>query len=105
MTEDIAASLGLQKDRGEIVARVEPGEAAARAGIRPGDVIVKVNGQEVTPENTLSYRVANLPIGPPWPLERIRTRKPMPVPPFLCEWTSQPKRSWGNQRVGKGGGT
>src|SRR3546814_7131469 len=61
MTEDIAASLGLQKDRGEIVARVEPGEAAARAGIRQGDVIVKVNGQEVTPENTLSYLVANLP--------------------------------------------
>ncbi len=75
MTEDIAASLGLQKDRGEIVARVEPGAAAARAGIRQGDVIVKVNGQEVTPDNTLSYIVANLPIGTRVPLEIIRNGK------------------------------
>ncbi|RYD92714.1 MAG: trypsin-like serine protease, partial [Sphingomonadales bacterium] len=44
MTEDIATSLGLPKDRGEIVARVEPGEAASRAGIRQGDVIITVNG-------------------------------------------------------------
>src|SRR3546814_20056721 len=51
MTEDIAASLGLQKDRGEIVARVEPGQAAARAGIRHGDVIVKVNNLERSEES------------------------------------------------------
>ena len=75
MTEDIAASLGLPKDRGEIVARVEPGAAAARAGIRQGDVIVKVAGQEVTPENTLSYVVANLPVGTRAPIEIIRDGK------------------------------
>jgi len=72
MTEDIAASLGLPKDRGEIVARVEPGQPASRAGIRQGDVIVKVNGQEVTPDNTLSFIVANLPIGTRVPVELIR---------------------------------
>src|SRR3546814_19384318 len=89
MTEDIAASLGLQKDRGEIVARVEPGEAAARAGIRPGDVIVKVNGQEVTPENTLSYLVANLPIGTRVPNELIRNGKRMTVDAVVGERPSE----------------
>ncbi len=70
--EDIAESLGLQRDRGEIVARVEPGQPAATAGIRQGDVIVKVAGQEVTPDNTLSYIIANAPIGSRVPIELIR---------------------------------
>jgi len=72
MTEDIANSLGLPKDHGEIVARVEPGEAAARAGIRQGDVIVTVNGQEVTPDNTLSYIVGKTSVGTSMPIEIIR---------------------------------
>jgi serine protease Do len=72
MTEDIAAGLGLPKDRGEIVARVEPGEPAARAGIRQGDVIVKVNNQEVTPDTTLSYIVSRAKVGETMPIELIR---------------------------------
>ncbi len=72
MTEDIASGLGLPKDRGEIVARVEPGEAAARAGIRQGDVIVTVNGQEVSPDNTLSYIVGKTAVGTRMPIELIR---------------------------------
>ncbi len=75
MTDDIAAGLGLPKDVGEIVARVEPGEAAARAGIRQGDVIVKVNNKPVTPDNTLSYIVANTPVGSRVPIELIREGK------------------------------
>ena len=81
MTQDIASSLGLPKDRGEIVARVEPGEAAARAGIKQGDVIIRVNGQEVTPDNTLSYIVGKTPVGTRMPIELIRggERKTMTV--------------------------
>lgn len=89
MTEDIAASLGLMKDRGEIVARVEPGQAAARAGIRQGDVIVKVNGEEVTPDNTLSYQVANLPIGTRVPIEIIRNGKRMTLTAVIGERPSE----------------
>ncbi|WP_156680099.1 Do family serine endopeptidase [Sphingomonas profundi] len=75
MTDDIAAGLGLPKDIGEIVARVEPGEAAARAGIRQGDVIVKVNNKDITPDNTLSYIVANTAVGSRVPIELIRDGK------------------------------
>jgi serine protease Do len=79
MTDEIATALGLPKNSGEIVARVEPGQAAARAGIKQGDVIVKVNNQDVTPDNTLSYVVANLPIGSRVPIELIRDGKRMTV--------------------------
>ena len=48
---------------------------AARAGIRQGDVIVQVNNKPVTPDNTLSYIVANTPVGSRVPIELIRDGK------------------------------
>jgi serine protease Do len=89
VTDDIASSLGLPKNHGEIVARVEPGNAASRAGISQGDVIVRVNGQDVTPDNTLSYIVANLPIGARVPLELIRDGKRMTVTAVVGERPSE----------------
>ena len=44
LNEDLAASLGLPKNHGEFVGTVEPGQAAARAGLQAGDVVVKVDG-------------------------------------------------------------
>ncbi|WP_345719864.1 Do family serine endopeptidase [Qipengyuania sphaerica] len=72
VTEDVASSLGLPRNRGEIVQMVQPGEAAARAGIEPGDIVLKVNGRDVTPDQTLSYLVANIAPGTTIPLEVIR---------------------------------
>jgi serine protease Do len=72
LDENIAASLGLPKDQGEIVRSIVPGEAAARAGVQQGDVIVRVNGQEVNPDQTVSYLIANTPVGSRVPLDIIR---------------------------------
>jgi len=72
LDESIADSLGLPKDRGELVRSVVPGEAAAKAGIQQGDVILKVGGREVTPDETVSYLIANTTVGSRVPLEVIR---------------------------------
>jgi serine protease Do len=72
LDENIAAALGLPKDRGELVRSVVPGEAAARAGIQQGDVILRVGGREVTPDETVSYLIANTPVGTRVPLDIIR---------------------------------
>ncbi|QUT05990.1 Do family serine endopeptidase [Sphingobium phenoxybenzoativorans] len=72
LSEDMADSLGLAKNRGEFVQSVEPKQGAANAGIKAGDVIVKVNNREVTPDETLSYIVGGLPIGQKVPIELIR---------------------------------
>ena len=72
LTADLAESFGVPKNNGTIVARVEPGQAAEKAGIRQGDVIVRVNNQEVTPDQTLSYLVANVTPGARIPIELIR---------------------------------
>ena len=72
LDENIAASLGLPKDQGEIVRSIVPGEAAARAGLQQGDVIVRVNRQDVNPDQTVSYLIANTPVGSRVPVEIIR---------------------------------
>ncbi len=75
--EDTAAALGLAKDRGEFIGTIQPGQPAEKAGLKIGDVVVKVNGQEVTPNNTLSYVVSNLKPGTRIPIEVIRDGKRM----------------------------
>jgi serine protease Do len=47
LTPEIAKGLGLKRDAGVVVARVEPGSPAADAGIRTGDVIQEVNRKSV----------------------------------------------------------
>lgn len=85
MTPAIASSLGLPKDRGEIVASVEPAGPARAAGVQQGDVVVKVAGQDVTPDNSLSYIVANTPIGTRVPIEVVRGGKRMTLTATIGE--------------------
>lgn len=47
LTPEIAKGLGLKKDTGVVVTRVEPGSPAADAGIQTGDVIREVNRTSV----------------------------------------------------------
>lgn len=79
LSDDLADSLGLPKNRGEFVQSVEPGKNADRAGIKAGDVIVRINGQDVTPDNTLSYIVSGLSVGTTIPIDLIRNGKAMTV--------------------------
>lgn len=75
--DSIAESLGIAKGRGELIAGVEPGQGADKAGIKRGDIILKVAGREVTPDETLSYIVANSKPGTRIPIELLRDGKPM----------------------------
>ena len=79
MNEDLADSLGIPHNRGEFVQAVEPGGAAARAGLQSGDVVLKVDDKDVTPDQTLSFIVANTAPGKRIPIELIRDGKRMTV--------------------------
>ena len=83
--DSIAAALGLQKGGGELVRSIVPGGAAAQAGLQQGDVIVRVNGQQVTPDQTVSYLVANTTVGSRIPIELIRNGKRMTVTAVVAQ--------------------
>ena len=47
VSKDVAESLGLPNDKGAQVSLVEPGGAADKAGVKPGDIILKFNGATI----------------------------------------------------------
>jgi serine protease Do len=70
--EDFAASLGLPKRRGELVQGVQDDSPALRAGLKPGDVVTRINNKDVTADQTVSFLVANLQPGTKVPVEVLR---------------------------------
>ena len=63
MSEELAASFGLEEARGALVTEVTPGSPADKAGILRGDVILSVNDRKVDELNDLPKQVAALPVG------------------------------------------
>jgi len=47
MTAPLAQSFGLDRPRGALVASVEPGSPAAKAGVKAGDVLLGLNGRAI----------------------------------------------------------
>lgn len=89
ITPAIASSLGLPKNQGEIIASVEPGGPARAAGLQQGDVVLRVAGQDVTPDDSLSYIIANTPIGTRVPVEIIRGGKKVTLTAMIGERPSE----------------
>ena len=99
--EDLAPALGIPKDTGEVVRTVVADGPAARAGLQQGDAIVKVNGQQVTPDQTVSYLVANSPVGQRVPIEIIRNGKRATVYVTLADRPTEETLN----KIGSGGTT
>jgi serine protease Do len=67
-----ALRLGLERDRGVLVANVDPNTPAAAGGIRRMDVILSWNDQEFSDPVLLSQAIAATPIGTKVPLQIAR---------------------------------
>jgi len=72
LTTELAQALGAGITRGAVVSGVEPGSAAESAGLRPGDVIVGVNGRPVLGASALRTHVGLMRVGTPVELELVR---------------------------------
>ncbi|MBS0536856.1 MAG: Do family serine endopeptidase [Proteobacteria bacterium] len=60
VTKDIADSLGLKKAQGALVAEPQDGSPAQKAGIKAGDVITAVNGEEVKDARDLAKKIGSM---------------------------------------------
>jgi len=58
VTSDVAGGLGLKQPRGILIRSVTDGGAGAKAGLKPGDVILQLNGKDVNDTNDFRNTVA-----------------------------------------------
>ena len=79
VTPDIAESLGLHEPGGAMVAGVNDGGPADQAKLRNGDIILKLNGQDVKEMRNLPRMVAETPIGQEVPVTLWRDGKQVTV--------------------------
>ncbi|WP_048649138.1 Do family serine endopeptidase [Nitratireductor soli] len=63
VSKDIAESVGLDEEKGALVADAQDGEPAANAGIRSGDIIIAVEGETVASPKELARAVAGFAPG------------------------------------------
>jgi serine protease Do len=77
VNQSLAKSFKLSSPAGALVAQVEPDSAAARAGIKVGDVIEKFNGTAIADSGQLSVRVNGTAPGEKASVDLVRDGKPM----------------------------
>lgn len=85
VTAELAAKFGVHENEGVLVNEVFENDPAARAGIRPGDIITKVGGKSVDTPNMLSRLIAGLDPGATTSVEVVRDGKRQSLPVSLSE--------------------
>jgi Do/DeqQ family serine protease len=63
LTPDLAQALGTRHTQGAVIARVEPGSPAERAGLRTNDLVIAINGAPMRSGTELRNRVGLSRIG------------------------------------------
>ncbi len=79
VTEEIAAYYGLKSKKGALVMEVFPGDPADKAGIKPKDIIVELDGKTVDGSRDLTAIVADIDVNRKVKVKLIRDGKEVTV--------------------------
>lgn len=100
LTSELRKHFGAPGDRGVLVAHVEPGTTAARAGIEVGDVIVEVRGQKIDAAPDVLSALAAVGKGEHAKIELVRDGKSRVVDATLADnastaiWSPLDEPAW-----------
>jgi serine protease Do len=85
ITSDMADSLGLKSTKGALIADVVKDSPAEKGGLKPGDVVVALNGKPVSDNSQLTRDVGVIPPGSTVKLDIVREGKQRTVEVKLAE--------------------
>ncbi|WP_293387170.1 Do family serine endopeptidase [Nevskia sp.] len=85
----LAASFGMDKPGGALLARILPDSPAQQAGLKAGDIIVKFNDTEITTSRTLKPLVGDVTPGETVTLEVLRDNRRVTVKVEVGELAEQ----------------
>jgi serine protease Do len=88
LDQTLADSFRLRSPNGALVANVSPDSAAQRAGIKAGDVILKVNDESIVDAGQLSARIGAVTPGDKVAFDLWRSGKPLTVTAVIGSETS-----------------
>ena len=102
VTPEIAKQFNLSGPGGALVSEVSPDSPASKAGLKRGDVILKVNGETVNSANDLRLRISQTPPGTPVKLQVSRDGKLQDVSVDLGEFPEKEANATPGQSNGGG---
>ena len=103
VTSEMAANLGLKEARGVIVSEVEPGSPSERAGLKRGDVITVINGNQIDDANSLRNIIASAGPGAEMTIIVLRDGREQQLRATLGELTDKTaRRGAGGSQPGGG---
>lgn len=85
VTPELASGLSLGRDNGVVLADVLPGSPAARAGLRPGDLVLTLDGKSMENGRQLQVRLYRRVAGDVVALEILRDNQVISVPVTMTE--------------------
>ena len=93
VTDDYVKLLNLKSKEGAVVNTVEPGTPAEKAGLKPYDVIVALNGEPIKDNVDVRFKIADIEPGTKVELTIIRDGKEEKVKVKITELDTEPETS------------
>ena len=85
----VAAALGIKASKGALITNVMPDSPAAKAGLKPGDLVTGVNGKAITDAQDLRNAQGLAPVGSTLALAIDRGGKPLRIDAKLTAASTQ----------------
>lgn len=85
LTPELRTHFGAPEDQGAMISKVEPGSPADKAGLRVGDVLTSIDGQDVKSSWDVMAKVRNIDDGQQVPVEVWRNGKAQSLTATIVE--------------------
>jgi serine protease Do len=102
VTDELAETMGLDKGRGALIAGMNDGGPAQKAGLQNGDVVLTFDGKPVKDQRALPRMVAEAPIGKTVSVEVLRKGQHRTLPVTVQRLVEDEKVASADAKAGAG---